>query len=91
MEVTCFILIKTHHGKNKIVAKRLETVEEIVDLNEIFGRYDLLIKVQTESIKKLQEWIQNKLWIIEGISNTETLIVSSPREETEEAEEMDDF
>jgi DNA-binding Lrp family transcriptional regulator len=86
MEVICFILIKTMHGKNKIVARRLEKINEIMDLNEIFGRYDLIIKVRTKSIESLQEWIQNKLWITEGISNTETLIVSEPH-----ISEMDDF
>ncbi|MCF7861055.1 Lrp/AsnC ligand binding domain-containing protein [Candidatus Woesearchaeota archaeon] len=89
MDVNCFILIKTKHGKNKIVARRLEKIHEIIDLNEIFGRYDLIIKVKTDSIQSLQEWIQNKLWITEGISNTETLIVSSPNEEPEELDDFD--
>jgi DNA-binding Lrp family transcriptional regulator len=91
MEVICFILIKTMHGKNKIVARRLEKINEIMDLNEIFGRYDLIIKVRTKSIESLQEWIQNKLWITEGISNTETLIVSEPHKKLDYLEEEEEF
>jgi len=73
MEVM-FILIKVTHGKLKLVSSKLRDFEEIEEVNEIYGRYDIIAKVVVESKEEVKKFIQNKLLITEGISTTETLI-----------------
>ncbi len=90
--ISCYILIKSQHGKNKIVARRLEKIDEIIEVNELFGRYDIIIKIETYDMESLQQFMQNKIWITEGIAHTESLIVSNIEPNTEHTEpETNDF
>lgn len=71
-----YLLIRAEHGKEGIVKATLSKYDEIKEIHEIFGRYDILAKVQTEDIVKFRRFIKNKLRIIEGIKSTEPLFVS---------------
>lgn len=72
---TLFILIKAVHGKMKLVSSKLADYNEVEELYEIYGRYDIIAKVVVDSREDMNRFIQNKLLIIEGISGTETLVV----------------
>ncbi|NQU98377.1 Lrp/AsnC ligand binding domain-containing protein [Candidatus Woesearchaeota archaeon] len=72
---TSYILIKTIHGKLKIVSSKLKTYEEAEEVHEIYGRYDIIAKIVVESRDELKKFIQNKILILEGISSTESLVV----------------
>lgn len=74
MEVA-YVLIKTVHGKLKIVSSKLESFSEVDELDEVFGQYDIIIKVLTENRGEMKRFLQNKLLILEGIQSTETLMV----------------
>jgi len=74
MEIV-YILIRTIHGKLKLVSSKLKTFSEIKEIYEVYGRYDIIAKIVVETREELNKFIQNKLLILEGISGTETLIV----------------
>ncbi|MBU0472005.1 MAG: Lrp/AsnC ligand binding domain-containing protein [Nanoarchaeota archaeon] len=74
MEIS-YILIKTIHGKLKLVSSKLKTYEEVEEMHEIYGRYDIIAKVVVDSRDDLKKFIQNKLLILEGIASTESLVV----------------
>ncbi len=69
------MLIKTMHGKLKIVSSKLRTFEEVEKIHEVYGRYDIIAKIVVEDRTEMKKFIQNKLLILEGISSTESLIV----------------
>ena len=71
-----YLLIRAEHGKEGIVKASLSKYDEIKEIHEIFGRYDILAKVQTEDIVIFRKFIKNKLRIIEGVKSTEPLFVS---------------
>ena len=71
-----YLLIRAEHGKEGLVKATLSKYDEIKEIYEIFGRYDILAKVQTEDIVLFRRFIKNKLRIIEGIKSTEPLFVS---------------
>ena len=71
-----YLLIRAEHGKEGLVKTALSKYDEIKEIHEIFGRYDIIAKVQTEDIVKFRKFIKNKLRIIEGIKSTEPLFVS---------------
>ena len=74
MEIV-YILIKTVHGKLKIVSSKLKSYEEIEELHEIYGRYDIIAKIVVDTREDIKKFVQNKLLILEGISATESLVV----------------
>ena len=48
--------------------------QEVQELAEVYGRYDILAKVVVENDDELQSFYQNKLSVISGIVKTETLV-----------------
>ncbi len=97
---TTYILITTKHGKIKLVSAMLKKMEEIKEIAEVYGRYDIIVKVQTGSDEDFKRFMQNKIRLVEDIEKTETLIVSDEAKqenneswndaEEEENEEKDD-
>ncbi|MBW2982622.1 Lrp/AsnC ligand binding domain-containing protein [Candidatus Woesearchaeota archaeon] len=71
-----YILIITSYGKKKSVANKLLKFNQIEDVHEIYGQYDIIIKVSAPDIKKLEDFIQNNIRTIKDIQATQTLVVS---------------
>ncbi|MFH1327694.1 MAG: Lrp/AsnC family transcriptional regulator [Candidatus Bathyarchaeota archaeon] len=69
------ILVNVDPGKIDFVAKNLVKIEDIDEIHEIHGRYDMLLKAQSESIEKIREIIINSVRKIPGVINTEVLTV----------------
>lgn len=75
MEVA-YILIQCRHGKLKIASNALKRFEEIEELHEVYGNYDIIAKVVCTDRLELKSFIQNRLQITEGIKHTETLLAN---------------
>ena len=75
MEVA-YILLNCRQGKFKLVASALRKFEEVDELHEVYGRFDIVVKVICESKQEFKAFVQNKLQITEGIRSAETLIVN---------------
>ncbi len=74
--VLVFLLIRAEHGKIGIVKAQLQKLEEITEVYEVFGRYDILAKVETYTNKEFRKFIQNKIRVQEGIKSTEPIFVA---------------
>ncbi len=80
-----YMLISTRQGKLKLVSTSLRKLEQIKELHEVYGRFDIVARVEFEDYHKLKEFIQNKIQIVEGIVKTETLLgndLEDPNPET---------
>lgn len=75
MEVA-YILIECVHGKLKLVSNTLKKYDEVDELHEVYGNYDIVTKVVCDDRSQLKSFIQNKLQITEGIRRTQTLIAN---------------
>ncbi len=71
-----YLLIRAEHGKEGLVRAALSKFEEITEIHEIFGRYDILAKVVTDNTEKFRRFVKNKIRILEGIKSTEPLFVA---------------
>jgi len=71
-----YMLVATRQGKLKLVSNALRKLEQVVEVHEVYGRFDILFKVEFEEYRQLKEFIQNKVQIVEGILRTETLLVN---------------
>ena len=72
--VIVFMLIHVKPNKLKIVSNTLSKLEEVKEIHEIYGRFDIVAKVEVVDNEALQSFFQNKISKIEGIRTTETLI-----------------
>jgi DNA-binding Lrp family transcriptional regulator len=80
MEIV-YILINTRQGKLKIASNALKKYEEVDELHEVYGRFDIIVKIIAKDKAELKSFIQNKLQITEGIKSSETLIVNDLEQE----------
>lgn len=75
-----YMLVKTRHGKERIVKKALSKYEQITDMHEIYGQYDLILKIHAADQKEMKDIIHNKIRLTDNIKSTETLIVADLEE-----------
>ncbi len=71
-----YILILAKYGKKKTVANKLLKFKQIEDVHELYGQYDIIVKVSASDMKKLEDFIQNNIRTMKDIQGTQTLVVS---------------
>ena len=76
MDTEAYILIVTKFGKTKEVANKLIDLEFVEDVRELYGQYDIIIKLRASDFKKLEDMIAENIRVIDDIERTETLVVS---------------
>ena len=52
---------------------KLSKMKEIIELQPLFGEYDIIAKIEAEGFEKLGEIIINKLRSVKGVIDTKTL------------------
>lgn len=73
--VCCFIGIILKSAKDYHTAlKKLDELDEVVEVYYTTGQYSIFIKVMCRSIDALQDVLINKIQTIDEIQSTETLI-----------------
>lgn len=59
----------------ELVGKKIKEFEEVIEINLMAGKTDLIIETRTESIEALNNFVTKKLISIKGIDRSETMIV----------------
>jgi DNA-binding Lrp family transcriptional regulator len=72
---TAFSLIRTESGKETEVLEALLTNDHITSAFIVLGRYDIIARVQSESIEEARSILLNDIRKIPHILETMTLIV----------------
>jgi DNA-binding Lrp family transcriptional regulator len=68
-----FILIKVHSGSELQAYKKLKEIDEVVEVYQIFGEYDLIIKVTSDSFEGIANIVIHKIRTIDAIIDTKTI------------------
>jgi Lrp/AsnC family transcriptional regulator, leucine-responsive regulatory protein len=77
-DITAFIGVGISHPKfNETFAKRISTLEEVLECHKVTGKDSYFLKIKTENTEKLDELISVKLRTIPGVTRTQTTIVMS--------------
>jgi DNA-binding Lrp family transcriptional regulator len=79
--VIAFVGIKTGKGEQlnllKIIEDELKRIPGVLEAYRVFGRYDLIAKIEVESLEKLSSIIVDKIRAISGVESTETFVAMS--------------
>ena len=73
---SAFVLINTELGQEPNVFKALEGVPEVSEAHQVYGVYDIIVKVETESMEELKDILHQRLRRMDGIRSTLTMIVT---------------
>jgi len=71
-----YVLIVSETGSEQHVIEKLLMIDEIKEVNRVWGAYDVVIKVVGPTSDDVREIITGKIRKIEGIKTTVSLIVS---------------
>ncbi len=71
-----FVLVNTELGREKEVLEMLRAIPAVRDAFEIYGVYDIILKVEGDSRKVFQQ-IVPVIRKVAGVSNTLTMVVTS--------------
>ena len=75
-DITAFLgIYLSKSSKYNVVAKELEKISEVIELNYTTGMYSMFIKVVCKDTKHLRDLLHDKIQQIEDITRTETFTV----------------
>ena len=66
-------MITTNPNKEMIVYKELHDIDEVLDVHPLFGEYDIIVKIQSETFNELGRVVVEKIRKIDGVLDTKTL------------------
>jgi len=69
-----FVLINCELGKESEVLEQLRKVENVVDTQGTFGVYDIVARIESDSLSQLANIISDQIRKISNINSTLTLI-----------------
>jgi len=72
---TAFVLINAEIGAENEVLKDLKAIKEIKEAHMVYGVYDIIARVETETMQELKDTISWKIRRLDKVRSTLTMIV----------------
>lgn len=69
------VLMNAELGHENTLVEELKKTSNVTEVYAIYGVYDVIVKVEAESMEKLREAIATKLRRISGVKSTLTMII----------------
>ncbi len=73
--VNAYSLISAEPGKTAEVFRRVKALEGVKKAEAVAGPYDIVARIEVDSLEKLTKAIFGDIRSISGVTNTTTLIV----------------
>ncbi len=74
-----YVLLKVNPGDERNIVKLLSELPEVKDVNELYGEWDIIIKVAVKNLEELDPILSEKIRVIKGVQLTSTMIVATYR------------
>ena len=71
-----FVLINSELGKEEELLKELRSMENVKEAHFVYGVYDVIVKVEAESLEKLKDLITFKIRRLSNVRSTLTMTVT---------------
>lgn len=68
-----FVLIHVSPLRESEVCDKLSKIPEVIELHSLFGKYDIIAKVEAKDFESIGEIVVHKIRKIDGITYTSTL------------------
>ena len=70
-----FVLINADLGAEEELVKELNGIEHVAEVYVVYGVYDIVAKIQADTMEKVKETITWKIRRLEKVRSTLTMIV----------------
>ena len=75
---TAFVFINTDPASMQEVLKKIKAIEEVKEAEMVYGVFDIVAKVTTETMEKLKQIVTFKMRMLPNVLTTNTLLVVPP-------------
>lgn len=82
--ITSYTLARVLPAKDKEIYMKVKVFDEVKDIILTYGEYDLILKIESNSLEDLDHFVFNKLRVIDGIITTTTLLEARPKSFTKD-------
>ena len=72
---TAFILINARIGLETEVLSKVTQIEGVEEAHAVYGVYDVIAKIRTDSMEKIKEIVTWRIRRIENVRSTLTMLV----------------
>lgn len=72
---TAYVLINCDLGSEDDIIKELKKLPEIVEVSGVFGVYDIIVRIRSDSMDKLREVVTWNVRRIDKVRSTLTMMV----------------
>ena len=72
MAVCAYVLIQAEVGKSAQVAQEIGQLEGIVSADNVTGPYDVIVRVEADTVDELGRLVVSKMQLIDVITRTTT-------------------
>ncbi len=76
--IEAYILLRIKPGLDRTVLREIRKLRQAKDIETLYGEYDLLMKIQVETMDDLDSFIFDSIRTIRGVERTTTLITIEP-------------
>lgn len=76
MSVLAYVLFKVASGTEREVAQKMTEFEEVKEADVVFGEYDVIARMTTTDLEKLQDFVSDKVRTVPNVLVTSTMIIS---------------
>lgn len=81
---TAYVLINCDLGSEEEIIKELKKLPEAVEVSGVYGVYDIIAKIRSDTMDKLRETITWRVRRIDKVRSTLTMIVIEGQGELKE-------
>lgn len=74
--VTGLVLVRLAAGNEKAVLQKLRQAKGVAHVSAVFGRWDLVLDMETDDLPSLSNTVVNEIRSISGVLSTETLVTT---------------
>ena len=71
-----YVLINSEIGGEQEVVDQLNAMKEVVEVSIVYGVYDVIVKLEADSMEVLKELITSKVRHVNKVRSTMTMIAS---------------
>ncbi len=72
---TAYVLINCDLGAEEEIIKELQKLPEVVEVSGVFGVYDIIVRISSDSMDKLRELVTWHVRRIDKVRSTLTMMV----------------
>ena len=74
--VRAYVLMEAKPGFERTIVKELKTLNQIEVINELYGEWDIIIRVAVDQMNDLDTLLSERIRKIEGVTLTSTMIIA---------------